>query len=135
MNLKAIGGNKLLQLAKYIFVAAVSAMFDYGSFWLLLITGALHYSFAVTGGFLCGTMVNFLLSNAFVFQRKKGLWTTGVRHFLSSSAGLLVNLLVVIALVELEITTPEIAKLMAMTIAFIVNFSLIKWYAFGDRST
>lgn len=120
------------QFAAYFFVAGMAAVIDLSTVYALLETVPWHYTFAVSGGFVTGTITNFLLSNFLIFSRKGSFGATFVKHFASSAVGFLVNLSTVIICVELFFLPVMVSKVIALGFSFVVNFLLIKFYAFGD---
>ena len=75
--------KNLYEFLRYVLVGGVSALVDMGVNYLMLYVilksdknHSLHVSIAVTAGFIVGIIVNYLLSNLFVFtsaqQKEKG---------------------------------------------------------------
>jgi putative flippase GtrA len=127
--------STLLQLLRYALVGGCAAVVDIGSFTAFTVWLGLDYRFGVFLAFSLGTATNFTLSNAFVFNRRSlPLRVAFVRHYVSSLGGLLVNELVMIFWVEaLDQDQLLLGKVIATGIAFVVNFTLIKMYAFNHR--
>jgi putative flippase GtrA len=127
--------NLFIQLFRYTFVGGTAALVDYGSFVVFAIYFSIDYRLAVFFSFSLGTLTNFVLCNAFVFDRKSlSIWLACVRHYVSSVGGLLTNEMVMIFMVEiLNFKNLLIARILAMACAFVVNFLLIKFYAFNSR--
>ena len=120
------------QFATYFFVAGFAATIDLSTLYALLQTTSWHYTLAVSGGFITGTITNFLLSNLLIFSRKSSFGATFVKHFASSAVGFLANLGTVVICVELFLFPVMISKIIALGFSFMINFLLIKFYAFGD---
>jgi len=133
--LKKQADNILIQLFRYTFVGGTAALVDFGSFAVFTIYFLIDYRLAVFFSFTLGTLTNFFLCNAFVFDRKSlPIWVACIRHYLSSSGGLATNEIVLIFLVEVvHFNHLLIAKIIATVSAFIVNFLLIKFYAFNSK--
>lgn len=122
------------QVIKYLFVSIIAAVADLGTVFGLLSVTSWHYVFIVVIAFTLGTLTNFLASAAFVFRRSGSLFSVGIKHYLSSILGLVTNLAVVIACVEMVGMDVVPAKVIAMAIGFFVNFFAIKFFAFRDYS-
>ena len=123
------------QLFRYFFVGGAAALVDIGSFTLIMRYFIIDYKIAIFLSFTLGTLANFTLCNIFVFERKSlSIVHTGIRHYLSSLGGLFTNEIVMIFLIDIiNFKTLLVAKIIATGCAFIVNFSLIKFYAFNDK--
>lgn len=125
----------LIQLFRYTFVGGTAALVDIGSFNIFVSYFLIDYRLAVFFSFSLGTLTNFALCNAFVFDRRSlPIWLVCVRHYLSSLGGLATNEIVMIFLVEvLHFDHLLIAKMIATASAFLTNFLLIKFYAFNSK--
>jgi putative flippase GtrA len=125
----------LIQFLKYILAGGLAAVVDIGFFMFLVKIFSLDYRIAVFLSFTFGTITNFLISNAFIFNRETlSFWTAGFRHYISSLGGLAANEAVLILLVEtIKFDNLFFSKLIATGAAFLVNFTLIKYFAFNSR--
>jgi len=123
------------QFFRYMFVAGIAAGVDISSFAVFAKYLNIDYRVSVFLSFSCGTLTNFFLANAFVFDRKTlSLWVACLRHYASSLGGLATNEIAMIILVGVvHFYNLMIAKVIATGCAFVVNFTLIKFYAFNDR--
>ncbi len=123
------------QLIRYAFVGGIAATVDVGTFSFFAIYLSLDYRIAILLGFTLGTLTNFAISNAFVFDRKSlPVWVACIRHYVSSLGGLATNEVVMIALIELaQFEHLFLAKLIATGCAFVTNFILIKYFAFNEK--
>ncbi len=124
-----------IQLLRYGLVGGLAAVVDVGSFGAMVSVLGLDYRLAVFLAFALGTGANFILSNAFIFDRKSLPLAVALgRIYMSALGGLLVNELVMIVFVEvLHQERLMIGKLIATGCAFVVNFTLVKNYAFNSR--
>ncbi len=124
-----------VQLIRYALVGSIAALVDIGGFSFFALLLAIDYRIAVFLGFTLGTVTNFILSNAIVFDRKSlPIWVACIRHYVSSLGGLGTNELVMIVLVEIvRVDNLFIAKLIATACAFITNFTLIRYFAFNEK--
>lgn len=123
------------QLIKYFFVGAIAAIIDIGSFAIFTKLFNIDYRLAVFFSFTLGTLTNFLICNAFVFDRKElSIFNACIRHYFSSIGGLIVNEIVMISLIEIiNFNYLITAKIIATICAFLVNFILIKFFAFNSK--
>lgn len=124
-----------IQFFRYIFAGGFAAVIDIGSFMILAKTFSIDYRIAVFLSFTLGTITNFILSNAFIFDRRTlSIWTAGVRHYVSSLGGLMTNEAVLIFLIGIvKFDSLFVSKLAATGAAFLVNFTLIKYFAFNSN--
>lgn len=60
------------QVSKYFVVAAIGLAADYAVLIFLKEIVGLHYLVAVAGGFMVGLIINYILSNRYVFGAPKG---------------------------------------------------------------
>jgi len=127
--------NTFIQLFRYTFVGGTAALVDIGFFSIFVYYFLIDYRLAVFFSFSLGTLTNFVLCNAFVFDRKSlPIWLACIRHYLSSLGGLATNEIVMIFLVEiLHFDHLLAAKIIATASAFLTNFLLIKFYAFNSK--
>ncbi len=127
--------NTFIQLFRYTFVGGIAASVDIGSFGVFIKIFSIDYRLAIFFSFTLGTLTNFVICNYFVFERKSlTIVRACVRHYLSSIGGLIMNELVMILLVEvINIKYMMISKIIATGSAFLVNFTLIKFYAFNGN--
>ena len=125
----------LTQFIKYFFTGATAAIVDVSSFVLFASVLNIYYLIAVFFSFTLGTLTNFFICNYYVFKRGDlPLWVAGVRHYFSSIGGLIVNWVVMIFLIEiLSFQSMFLSKVIATGCAFIVNFLLIKFFAFNSN--
>lgn len=129
--------KSIIQFIKYFITGALSVCIAFPSFVLFNYLG-IHYVAAVFLSFTLGTLTNFAICNAFVFDRGcLSLVEAGARHYLSSAGGFLVNMGTTIFLVEVlsfqSLFLKSVAQLIAIGCAFIFNFTFIKFFAFNFR--
>ncbi len=127
--------DTLGQLYKYCFVGGIAAVVDIAFFVFLVNQFSMDYRLAVFFSFSLGALTNFVMCNAFVFERKSlSVLRAWVRHYMSTFGGLLVNEVVIIFLVEVMYFQSLLsAKIIATLCAFMVNFFFVKYYAFNDK--
>ena len=121
------------QFIKYFIAGAVAAIVDITFFMIFVNVFFVDYRIAIFLGFTLGTLTNFALCNAFVFDRKSlTILNSCARHYVSSLGGLVTNEVVVISLVDFIGFGMLISKIAATFAAFAVNFILIKYFAFNS---
>ena len=129
--------NRILihQFFKYFFIGAPAAMVDLSVFTLLVRWLTLNYLMAVFFSFTAGTLSNFFLCDKFIFKREElNKIVAAVRHYLSSLGGLIINTLIMIFIVEIfSATHLVIGKCIANLCAAIINFLLIRFFAFNSE--
>ncbi len=135
--------SPLLQFFRYAIVGGIATVADLTVFAFL--AQHLNYLLATTASFLAGTTVNFFLCLKFVFRLKghsptEALW----RKFLASGLSLAVNLLAMFVMVDVlafermnfetfgSVDGLLLARILAIGLAFFINFMLTKYYAFRD---
>lgn len=121
------------QSYKYLGASFAAASTDLFFVYLALRIFHLHYLIAVVMGFIFGTLINFLISNKYVFERKYPIFYTCLKHYFFSLSGLFVNILVVSVMVEFFNVDPFYSKVFALFVGFVFNFTTIKFLAFNDR--
>ena len=133
-------------MGNYAVIGGIAAVVDLSSFHVFSSYLNIHYLLATYLSFNFGATTNFLLSNKFVFD-KEGLSNrrSYFRHYISSLGGLLTNSLAMLFLVrvidikslvsflEHESIHLTIAKVIATGVAFFVNFTLLRLYAFNGK--
>ncbi len=123
------------QFFKYFFAGGIAAILDISSFMLFTSVLLIDYRISLFFSFTFGTLTNFLLCNKYIFSRgEMSVIKTMIRHYTSSLGGLATNEIVAIILVEiLNFKSLFIVKIIATIFAFIINFILIKFYAFNSK--
>lgn len=112
-----------VQLFKYLFVAVVAFLVDYGTLFILNSVLGLHHLFAAAMGFVLGLIVNYLLSMLFVFKAKTDNKVVSFLIFLITGLiGLLMTLLLQYMFVDILFIPVLIAKLFTTAIVFFWNF-------------
>jgi putative flippase GtrA len=122
-------------VVRYAVVGGFAAVVDIGTFQAFTRLLHLDYRLAVFLSFTCGTLTNFALCNLFVFDRKDlSLYRAWFRHYVASIGGLITNEIVMITLVDhAGVSNLLMAKIAATGVAFVVNYTLMKVYAFNQN--
>lgn len=132
MKIKAL----IVQLFRYFWVGLAAAIVDFSVFALFVKWVHMDYRLSVVMGFLFGTFINFMLCNHLLYTRHADLHVLRAcfRHYISSVGGLITNEIVIIICVEwVGLQSVLLAKIIATGIAFFVNFTLIRFYAFNHK--
>ena len=111
-----------IRLIRYFFTAGTAAIVDVGGFALLCRT-PIPVAASATTSFCMATVVNYLLSSRYAFNRPATLRGFGV-FFVAALGGLLVNVSITLA-GSLHLGFPPVlAKLAGVSTAFLFNFWL-----------
>lgn len=112
-----------LQSGKYIAAAAVGYVFDLGVLIFLHSFLDLNYSLAATGGFIIGLIIQYFLSNRYVFGESKLGKKTELTSFAAIGViGLIIlNVLMFIFIDGLNVNY-IIAKILATVFVYVWNF-------------
>lgn len=127
--------KKLLQLPilRYMVVGASATVIDLAVFSLTIYQLQWDFRIAITGGFIAGVFINFILCDRFIFKRTTTWWHACSKHYLASLGGLLLNQLGMIALLSIFGHTHLVGKRLAVSaFTFLVNFLLIKTVVFKN---
>jgi putative flippase GtrA len=112
----------LLKFSGYAVSGGIAAIFDAGGFALLHRAGT-PTALAAVVSFLVAALVNFQLSSNFVFMQAPSRRSFVL--FLSMAAiGLSINAGLTVAISNAGGLPPEIAKILAIGVTFVVNFLL-----------
>lgn len=114
--------TNLHKLFRYFFTAGAAAIVDVGGFAMLCLTPVPIAVSAVTS-FCVATVVNFLLTSRYVFNRAPTIRGFGL-FFVAAVGGLIVNVSVTLIGSLYFGIAPVLAKLAGVGTAFLVNFWL-----------
>lgn len=124
-----------MKVVRYFFVGGIAALVDFGSFVFLIEVFGLGWFWAALIGFVLATAVNYLLSVRHVFE-------SGIRFsrrhevalvFLVSALGLLLNQTMLYLLIDQQGLNVFLAKVLAMGVVFVWNFTARSRFVFSDR--
>ncbi len=111
-----------IKLLLYFFTAGAAAVVDVGGFAVLCST-AMPIAVAAVTSFCLATVVNYLLTSRWVFERAPTLQGYGL-FFVAAVGGLLVNVSVTLVGSLYLGVAPLLAKIVGVGAAFLVNFWL-----------
>jgi putative flippase GtrA len=114
--------TNLHKLLRYFFTAGAAAIVDVGGFALLCLT-PLPIAASAVASFCAATVVNYLLTSRYVFNRASTLRGFGL-FFVAAVGGLIVNVSMTLVGSLYFGIAPVLAKLVGVGTAFLVNFWL-----------
>ena len=122
----------LNQFLRYFCVGGISALVDWGLFYVLHLIAGFHYIAAAAGSFIVSVIINFFLGREFVFknQCKFNANIEALSIVAMNTTGLLLDLLIMSLAIELVHVQPTTAKIGATGLVFIWNFSMRRWWLY-----
>lgn len=124
---RALGGKA----ARYLLTGGTAAVVDIGCFALALEAGITLVP-AATLSFLVAAVVNYWLSSRFVFRQKRSM--RGYLLFLAvATLGLILNVTLTALISAHTPIPPVLAKVIAIGVAFVFNFTLNVLVVFRAR--
>jgi putative flippase GtrA len=122
----------LRKFSGYLVSGGIAALVDAGGFALLHQAGMPTAPAAATS-FLVAAVVNFQLSSHFVFMQPPSGRGFGL-FLVVASLGLCINAGLTIAISREAGIAPEVAKILAIAVTFVVNFLLNHYVVFRPRA-
>jgi putative flippase GtrA len=114
----------IIQLFRYGFVGGLSAVVDIGTLFFCTSVLHIHYLISAALAFVLGTIVNYLLSVAWVFTRSKNFKVEFMLFTLIGLGGLGLNELILWLLVSKVHIFYLLAKLFSVSVVVIWSFTL-----------
>lgn len=139
--------NLFIQFFRSVFVGGLATLVDLGIFYVLAIQFHFHPNLATTISFIFGLIVNYYLTQLWVFNYTPESLTKSFTIFtIIGVVGLLLNNFLLYMMIDYQILThtlkmenPDSIKIMAKIIAtlvvFIWNFSARKYFIFRELKT
>lgn len=119
--------KEIKQFILYLFVGGCATLVEWITFFLLDRGTSLHYMLATSIAFIFSTFANWLVGRLVMFHETKSLVKELVQIYLTSIAGLLMNLLIMWVTIHFHLIKDEmIAKMLATGIVFFWNFLVRK---------
>ena len=119
--------DTLHQFVRYLLVGGGAFLVDFGTMALLLYGLHVHYLLAAGCGFVLGLVVNYIISIAWVFDRRRQQPLLEFAVFsLVGIVGLGLNHVVIWSLTEHVLAIPLLSKLAAAAVVLCWNFSARK---------
>ena len=124
MRLKNITRQFLL----YLIVGALATIVEWAFFYILDIRGGMHYTVSVALAFILSTFANWAFGRLILFKKTDtGISKELISIYLTSIAGLLLNLLIMFILIEKIQLNDMISKIIATGLVFFWNFLIRKF--------
>lgn len=118
--------ENIKQLFLYLLVGAVATAAEWIIFHLLDEKASFHYMAATALAFIISTFVNWAVGKMLLFRSGNGIFKELLQIYMTSVAGLLMNLLIMFVLVEKFSMGEMISKMAATGIVFFWNFLIRK---------
>ncbi len=114
------------QLLLYLIVGGLATIVEWTVFYVLDSVVALNYAAATALAFAVSTLANWAAGRLLMFKGDGHIWTELVKIYLTSIAGLLMNLLIMWVAIEYVGIPNFVSKVMATGIVFFWNFIIRK---------
>ena len=133
MILKNIFTSELLL---YMLVGGIATLIDTSIFGMLVYYFFYDYRYAMIYAFIVGVFINFILCDAYIFDRGDNSFINAcLRHYGANLTGLALNQLGMIILVTFfHFQHLILGRMIVAACTFIINFLLIKWFVFEHDS-
>ena len=129
MNFK----NNTKQLILYLIVGGIATVVEWVLFYILNTPLRINYLFATALAFVISTFSNWLAGRLIMFKPSGKLWVELVQIYLTSIAGLLMNLIIMWLAVELLSITELASKMLATVLVFSWNFLIRKFVIYKGK--
>lgn len=117
---------------RYFVAGGLAAIVDAGGFALLSHVG-IEILVAASISFIVAAVVNYQISCRYVFNSKP-IGNVFVKFLMIASLGMLVNVAITMAIIHSWAVLPVVAKVIAITITFIINFFLNNYIVFTNKT-
>lgn len=114
------------QLILYIAVGGIATVVEWAMFYLLDSVVSLNYMLATTIAFAVSTFANWAAGRLIMFKGNESLLAELVKIYMTSIAGLLMNLFIMWVAIDCMGIPNFISKVMATGIVFFWNFAVRK---------
>lgn len=118
--------ENIKQFSIYLIVGGLATIVEWGCFYLLGNFLGTHYLVATALAFLVSTFANWLFGRWMLFKKAQGIFKELLKIYLTSIAGLLLNLGIMWLAVEWCGVHKMAAKIIATGIVFFWNFLIRK---------
>ncbi|UEM01402.1 GtrA family protein [Skermanella rosea] len=130
----SLGQRYGASFAVYVLIGGTAALVEWASFYVALSSFTLHYVPASICGFATATYVNYVLSARIGFRRgRRSAWSEIALVYGVSAVGLVINILVMVAVMELTALPVMLGKVGGTGIAFIWNFAARQFCVFDKE--
>lgn len=118
------------EVARFVIVGAGSVLSQYLVYWLLMKIVGLPYNFSYVVGFIVCVVLNFFGSSIFTFKVKPTM-ARATKYLFGHGVNFVVQM-VVFNLANMCGVDPRLSPLIAFTVAFPINFVLIRFAFKGE---
>lgn len=129
MNFK----NNTKQLILYLIVGGIATVVEWVLFYILNTPLRINYLFATALAFVISTFSNWLAGRLIMFKSSGKLWLELIQIYLTSIAGLLMNLIIMWLAVELLSIAELASKMLATVLVFSWNFLIRKFVIYKGK--
>ncbi len=119
--------ENLKQLALYVIVGGLATVVEWAAFYIFNKMCAINYMIATALAFIISTFANWAFGKIILFKEKQNVLKELAKIYLTSIAGLLMNLLIMWIAVNLIGINEMISKIIATGIVFLWNFFIRKF--------
>ena len=123
------------QFLRFAAVGASGTAVQYSILWGGVEWFALHAAVASAIGYLCGSVVNYLLNYFFTFDSSKGHVEAASKYFSVLAVGFCINTGLMALMVSQLHWHYWLAQIVTTGIGLIWNFAGSRWWAFKQSST
>jgi len=122
------------KLIKYLFVGGSAAMINWAVFYMLVLCAGWNYLLGGFISFILATLWNFVLARKFIFHiSKHSLLKESMLIYAVSFGGLLIDISVLYAGVEILEIDEMPSKILATGAAFIFNFGMRNFVIYNNN--
>ena len=115
------------QFVLYLVVGGIATVVEWILFYILNGVGHIHYMGSTAIAFIVSTFANWMCGRILLFQKTKNIWKELLEIYVTSIAGLFMNLLIMWLAVETFGIHEMISKMAATGIVFMWNFLVRKF--------
>ncbi len=118
--------KNIKQLVLYLIVGGIATLVEWALFYVFDSVLAINYTLATIFAFAFSTFANWAAGRLIMFKKSGSFWSEISKIYLTSIAGLLMNLIIMWIAIELIHIPNFIAKVIATGIVFFWNFIIRK---------
>ncbi len=118
------------QFILYLIVGGLATIVEWAVFYLLDNIMAINYMIATAIAFIISTFANWLFGRIILFQKTQNTAKEIIKIYLTSIAGLIMNLLIMWIAIETFHMNEMLSKIIATCIVFFWNFLIRKLFIY-----
>ncbi len=115
------------QLVLYVIVGGLATVVEWAAFYIFNDVLSINYMIATALAFILSTFANWAFGKLILFKEKQNVFKELAKIYLTSIAGLLMNLLIMWVAVDLIGINEMVSKILATGIVFFWNFFIRKF--------